>query len=69
MSGADKQEEVIRGLMISQLAMWVVCPAFFQDTMSELTTRFAMIELGVPNNLCVILESRIEQYSDLQQFI
>jgi hypothetical protein len=48
--------------MQSQTAIWIVCPAFFQDKYCEIATNFAFHHLGAANNLLIILENRFEKY-------
>ncbi len=61
-------DEIARGVVKSKTALWIICPEFFQDKTCEIAAHFALNELGVRNNLLVILENRLERYKIPKQF-
>lgn len=67
-SGQPVIDEIVRGIMESQTAIWIICPAFFDDRYCETAAHFAFYQLGARNNLLLILENRFEQYSVPKRF-
>ncbi|KAK2141429.1 hypothetical protein LSH36_1101g01009 [Paralvinella palmiformis] len=61
-------DEIVRGIMLSQTAIWIICPEFFQDKYCKMSANFAFHQLGSKNNLLVILENRFERYSVPKHF-
>ena len=62
LTGESINDEMVRGILQSQTALWVISPAFFRDHFCTTAANFSFHQLGANNNLILILDSRLDHY-------
>ena len=66
--GFTKIENIVKGLLVSHSAMWIINPAFLKDNNCRLAANFAASHFKMQRNIIILLNNKLDNYPISEHF-